>query len=288
MIAEAADFAASVALAADRTLGEGDAWRPGAIGDDASAALSHALEAAGWLDLAEDPELAPMAGPAGIELGRRLAPLRDIDALLGGSPLVGGAARASIGTDAAAARGATAARAASAIGGLVRGGAEVAVTLAGNELVRHAVLAAEPVAYGDDAGVRRVTAAHPLRTAPAGPALTAWLAASTGYLAGLADHALGIALAHAKDRRAFGTTLAALPPVQQRLADAATTTRGLLLLAAERPGRPALAHAAAAAVEVTAAAHQTTGAIGFTLEFPLHRASRRARAMQLWADSFLS
>jgi len=161
------------------------------------------------------------------------------------------------------------------------------VMLAGSELVRHAVLAAEPVAYGDDTGVSRVTAAHPLRAVTAGPRLTAWLGAGTGYLAGLADHALGLALAHTKDRRAFGSTLAALPPVQQRLADAATATRGLLLLAAEQPGEAALAHAAAAAVEVTAACHQVTGAIGFTLEFPLHRASRRARAMQLWIDAFL-
>ena len=293
MIAEAADFAASVALAADRTLGATDPWRPGAIGDDASAAFSHALRAAGWLDLAEDPALAPMAGPAGVELGRRRAPLRDIDALLGGSPLVGadpvGGLGRAVGTEPVGGLGRAGSPLVGAdpVGGLVRGGAEVAVTLAGDELVRHAVLAAEPVAYGDDADVRRVIAARPLRAVAAEPACTAWVAASTGYLAGLADHALGIALAHTKDRRAFGGTLAALPPVQQRLADAATATRGLLLLAAESPGEAALAHAAAAAVEVTAACHQVTGAIGFTLEFPLHRASRRARAMQLWIDSFL-
>ena len=31
-----------------------------------------------------------------------------------------------------------------------------------------------------------------------------------------------------------------------------------------------------------------SGAIGFTLEFPLQRAYRRARAVQLWADAFLT
>jgi hypothetical protein len=295
VIAEAADFAASVALAADRTLRPPDAWRPGVPADDAVPALSHALKAAGWLDLAEDAELAPMAGPAGIELGRRLAPLRDLDSLLGGSPLIVARAGAAPGATpmkggvaTPAARGADAGAAPlGAVGGLVRGGAEVGVVLDGATLARHALLAAAPVAYGDDAGVHRVTAAHTLRAVPAEPALSAWIAASTGYLAGLADHALQLALAHTKDRRAFGATLAALPPVQQRLADAATATRGLLLLAAERPGPAALAHAAAAAVEVTAACHQVTGAIGFTLEFPLQRASRRARAMQLWIDAFL-
>jgi alkylation response protein AidB-like acyl-CoA dehydrogenase len=312
VIAEAADFAASVALAADRTLRPPDAWRPGVPADDAVPALSHALQAAGWLDLAEDAELAPMAGLAGVELGRRLAPLRDLDALLGGSPLMvtgAGAAAGAIrvkggaappvggvgGAPATPVRGGAETRSATAhgrpgdaVGGLVRGGAEIGVVLDGATLARHAVLAAEPVAYGDDAGVHRVTAAHALRAVPAEPALAAWIAASTGYLAGLADHALQLALAHTKDRRAFGATLAALPPVQQRLADAATATRGLVLLAAERPGPAALAHAAAAAAEVTAACHQVTGAIGFTLEFPLQRASRRARAMQLWTDAFLA
>jgi 3-oxo-4-pregnene-20-carboxyl-CoA dehydrogenase alpha subunit len=76
--------------------------------------------------------------------------------------------------------------------------------------------------------------------------------------------------------------------VQQRLADAATATRGLELLAHESPGPAALAHAGVAAVEVTAACQQVAGAIGFTLEFPLQRAYRRARAVQLWADALLT
>ena len=38
----------------------------------------------------------------------------------------------------------------------------------------------------------------------------------------------------------------------------------------------------------TFSAPQVAGAIGFTLEFPLQRAYRRARAVQLWADAFLT
>jgi alkylation response protein AidB-like acyl-CoA dehydrogenase len=75
--------------------------------------------------------------------------------------------------------------------------------------------------------------------------------------------------------------------VQQRLAGAASTARGLALLADASPGRAALAHAGVAAVDVTAACQQVVGAIGFTLAFPLQRASRRARALQLWGDAFL-
>jgi alkylation response protein AidB-like acyl-CoA dehydrogenase len=254
---EVAAFAEAVATAADRTLTPPDAWRPGAAQDDRSPALSDALAAMGWLDLAADPALLPLAGPAALELGRRLAPLADIDALLGGSPLAGG---------------------------LIRYGARHAID--GNGM-RHAIEASEPVAYGDALGVHRVVKASPAGEVSA-TAVAAWTAAGTGYLAGVADWALGLALDHAKGRRAFGTTLAGLAPVQQRLADAATATRGLALLAGDTPGRAALAHAGAAAVEVTAACQQVAGAIGFTLEFPLQRAYRRARAVQLWADALLT
>ena len=153
---EAAAFAEAVATAADRTLGPAPDWVPGALVDDRSPALSAALAEMGWLDLAGDPELAPLAGPAALGLGRRLAPLCDVDALLGGSPLAGE---------------------------LVRYGAAVAVVPGG---ARVAVERSEPIAYGDALGVHRVLARRPDgRVAPT--ALTAWTAASTGYLAGLSD-----------------------------------------------------------------------------------------------------
>jgi len=254
---EVAAFAEAVATAADRTLAAAPAWRPGAIQDDRSPALSAALDGIGWGELGTDPALLPLAGPAALELGRRLAPLADVDALLGGSPLAGD---------------------------LVRHGAARAVAASG---ALHDVVRSEPVAYGDALGVHRALELRPAGHA-ADAALAAWTAASTGYLAGLSAWALALALEHVKGRRAFGATLAALPPVQQRLADAATAARGLELLAGDVPGRAALAHAGGAAIAVTAACQQVAGAIGFTLEFPLQRAYRRARAAQLWADALLS
>jgi butyryl-CoA dehydrogenase len=259
--AEATDFARAVATAVDRTLGAPEPWRPGVVQDDRCAALSDALAGMGWLELAADAELAPLAGPAGVELGRRLAPLCELDALLGGSPLADD---------------------------LVRHGAARAVeATSGGELLVHAVDRAEPVAYGDAIGVHRVLERHAVDDRPAPGALAAWTAASTGYLAGLSAWALDLAVEYTRGRKAFGGTLAALAPVQQRLADAATASRGMTLLANDAPSRAALAHAAGAAVEVTAACQQVVGAIGFTLEFPLQRAFRRARAVQLWADAFL-
>jgi hypothetical protein len=86
---EAAAFAEAVGVAADRTLAEPEAWRPGAAQDDRCPALSDALAGIGWLDVGRDPALLALAGPAALELGRRLAPLSELDALLGGSPLAG-------------------------------------------------------------------------------------------------------------------------------------------------------------------------------------------------------
>jgi hypothetical protein len=283
---EVAAFAEAVATAADRALSAPEPWRPGAVQDDRSPALSDALAGMGWVDLAEDPALLPLAGPAALELGRRLAPLDVLDALLGGSPLAGGlvrhGARYAVALEPAGLVAAGDALSAGTCGPADAGGvAEAPVALI------YAIEAAEPVAYGDALGVHRVLASSPAGEVGAA-AVATWTAASVGYLAGLADWALALALDHAKGRRAFGTTLAGLAPVQQRLADAATTTRGLALLAHDRPGRAALAHAGHAAVEVTAACHQVAGAIGFTLEFPLQRAYRRARAVQLWADALLT
>jgi hypothetical protein len=255
--AEAVSFAEAIGVATDRTLAEPEPWRPGALQDDRCAPLTKALADMGWLDLARDAELLPLAAPAAVELGRRLAPLSEIDALLDGSPLAGD---------------------------LVRHGAARAVD---RDRIVFAIDASEPVAYGDALGVRRVLERRATGEASE-VALAAWTAASTGYLAGLSEWALGIALEHAQGRKAFGATLAALAPVQQRLADAATATRGLRLLAGDAPGPAALAYAGVAAVELTAACQQVAGAIGFTLEFPLQRAYRRARAVQLWADALIA
>jgi len=256
-VAEAVAFAEAVATAADRTLGPAPEWTPGAVVDDRSPALSAALAEMGWLELAGDAQLASLAGAAAVPLGRRLAPLADVDALLGGSPLAGE---------------------------LVRYGARAAV-VAGGARVR--VVRSEPVAYADALGVHRVLELEPDgRAAP--HAVAAWTAASTGYLAGLSAWAFETALEYVRGRRAFGATLAALSPVQQRLADAATAVDGLALLVDEPPSPAALAHAGAAAVEITASCQQLVGAIGFTLEFPLQRAYRRARALALWADALLT
>jgi butyryl-CoA dehydrogenase len=258
-------FAESIATAAERALRGGPPpWRPGEAGDDRQAELTQALATAGWRSLAEERELLPFAGPAAIELGRRLAPLDVIDGLLGGPLLADELVR---------------------YGG---GGTAVAV---GHDAVRSFRLTDErPVAYGDAIGVFRVDGLEQtgeLNGPHARLRIDAWLAASVGYAAGVGEYALGLTSDYARQRRAFGSTLSALGPVQQLLADAATTVRGLSLLAADLPGTRALAHTSAALCAVTANCQQVTGAIGYTLEYPLQCAYRRARAMRLWSDCVL-
>jgi acyl-CoA dehydrogenase-like protein len=241
-----------------------DPWRPGAAVSDADPALADTLREVGWEELGRDEGLLALAAPAGAALGRGLASLAPVDALLAGALRVGALAR------------------------YAKEGGLVVEPRAGELLVARAERA-QPTAYTDALGVAAVTTAE-ARAMPAHEArlrMAAWCAASTGYLAGLAEEALRLALEHARSRRAFGGPLTALEPVQQMLADAATLVDGLTLLTEDRPGQDALAHAGDATERAVAICMQVTGALGFTLEFPLQRAHRRSRAARSWADSAL-
>jgi hypothetical protein len=288
-LAETRDFAETVAAVVARHV-RPDPWEPGLAVSDADGALDAALAEAGWEELGEDPSLLPMVAPAAAELGRAMASLAPVDRLLGGALRVGDLAR------------------------YVDQSLPLVAPSAGRlELTTGVRL--EAVAYTDALGVARVArgaesaapgvadtappTAHTVAAEAAPPSaravapdesarrMAAWAAASTGYLAGLTARALELALEHARARRAFGRPLAALEPVQQMLADAATLSDGLDLLAQDRPGLDALAHAGDAAERATAVCMQVTGALGFTLEFPLQRAYRRSRAARAWADAVL-
>ncbi len=262
---EVRTFAESVATALARTLSVPPPWRPGQAEDDRCPELTAALDGAGWPALGTDPGLLAFVGPASLELGRALAPLCEVDALLGGSPLAGDLVR-------------------------YHDDSTRVVRIDRHGLTLARVTRAQPCPYGDAIGVRRVLeAVDEGRLSPeeARSRTAAWLAATVGYCAGVGELALELTLEHARGRRAFGATLTALAPVQQMLADVATTVRGLRLLSADLPAADGLAYAAPALCGATASCQQVVGAIGFTLEFPLQRAYRRARAIALWADALL-
>jgi 3-oxo-4-pregnene-20-carboxyl-CoA dehydrogenase alpha subunit len=256
-------FARTVAAIAADHAGP-DPWRPGAAVSDADPRLVRALNEAGWDELGSDAALLPFVASAAAGLGRNVVSLQPIDMLLGGALRWSGLAR------------------------YADSGAALVEPRAGR-LESATTQRATPLRYTDALGVARVEAepGEPLTGAEARRRMAAWTAASTGYLAGLTEEALGLALEHARSRRAFGAPLSALEPVQQMLADAATLADGLALLSEGTPGEAALLHACEAAERVTATAMQVCGALGFTLEFPLQRAQRRARACGSWAEATL-
>lgn len=241
-VSEASAFAESVAGVLDRRGVE-------------EPQLTAMLDELGWATLPGDEGLGACAGLGGLELGRRLAPVHQLDRLLGGGPMAGGLVR-SLGAD------------------------RLAVT--GGQLV--GVRRSEPVEYADGLEVQRVLEAGAAVAEVASSALSVWTAASVGYLAGVGQGALDLTVEYVRQRRAFGTTLAALAPVQQLLADATTAVTGVRLLAGEGGDQDALAHAGPSVAAACAACQQVTGALGFTLEYQLHRYTQRARALAAWGD----
>ena len=258
---EAAQFAATVAAIASRHAGA-DPWKPGAAASDANPALAEALREAGWEELGSDPGLLPLAAPAGAALGRAFASLAYVDGLLGGALRVGALAR------------------------YASEGAVLVEPLRGHLHVSGCEQFTR-IPYTDALGVGVVAKAAPARE-ESGARMAAWVAASTGYLAGMSEEALRLALEHARSRRAFGGPLSALEPVQQMLADAATLVDGLTLLSGDTPGLDALAHAGDAAERAVTICMQVTGALGFTMEFPLQRAYRRSRSARAWNEAVIA
>ena len=270
---DARAFADSVAgVVARHRDAEAPSWTPGS--DDGAGlwpGLDEALRELGWTSVADDPELVVCAGLGGAELGRAAAPISALDGLLGAAPVAGGLIRCPVAGDRCLQR-------------------------VDGELVRRPVLGSEPCPSPEGLEVRRLTgegadggagAGAPVDEETWATAWPAWLAASTGYLAGLGEAALALTVDYVRDRAAFGATLGALAPVQQLLAGAATAVRGVALLCADAPGEDALRHAGPAVRGACDACHQVSGAITYTLEYPLHGYTQRARALATWNDALL-
>jgi acyl-CoA dehydrogenase len=124
-------------------------------------------------------------------------------------------------------------------------------------------------------------------------------------MVGAAQSVYAYTARYARERHQFGRPLAAMPAVQQMLAQLAGETSAMTVaveaaaLALDRdPTRTwtldaARIRTAAAAQKVTAIGHQIHGAIGFTREHPLHRVTTRLwawreeyRNQAAWAEVF--
>lgn len=104
--------------------------------------------------------------------------------------------------------------------------------------------------------------------------------------AGLMQAALDTVLEHVKSRRAFGRPLGSFQAIQHRLAMAAESTQSSKWLSFRAAWSDEETDAAVAAVFVqeripafTYDLHQFCGAMGLTLEFPLHHWTYRLRAL---------
>jgi len=107
--------------------------------------------------------------------------------------------------------------------------------------------------------------------------LTRWRIGLAAEAAGLLAAALACTSAHVTDRQQFGRPLATFQALRHRLAEAQVRTNGVYWLAmkAAATGLPADAAIAALHAQESARAcvydfHQFTGAMGMTLEHPLH------------------
>jgi type IV secretory pathway protease TraF len=115
---------------------------------------------------------------------------------------------------------------------------------------------------------------------------TRWRIAIAAEAAGLLAAALGSVTAYVTDRQQFGRPLATFQALRHRLAEAQVRTNGLYWLAMKAaatldPGDAALAalHAQESARACVYDFHQFLGAMGMTLEHPLHLWTYRLKAL---------
>ncbi|MGL6278764.1 MAG: acyl-CoA dehydrogenase family protein, partial [Gaiella sp.] len=241
--------------------------------DERDDALATRLRDLGWEGLWTDGSLRGPAVAGAVELGRAVAPCCLVDeATLGGVLAVGERARHL--------------RGAALVAHPAAGASLALVTVGREEGVDEATLDGS----GTVRGLRLEGRGEPAEDAVA--RLHAWVAATLGYQAGLADAALAHGLAHVRSREQFGAPLGDLPTVRSALADAALACDGLLLLAWEAASDDAvpweaLAWSGRACREVTAQVLQVHGGIGFALEGGVHRFYRRAKTVQVWSDAVL-
>jgi alkylation response protein AidB-like acyl-CoA dehydrogenase len=113
-----------------------------------------------------------------------------------------------------------------------------------------------------------------------------WRVAIAVEAAGCMAGALELVLDHVKTRHAFGRPLGAFQAIQHRLAMAAETVESCKWLAfraawSDSDGDAALAagFAQGRIAQITYDLHQFTGAMGLTLEYPLHLWTYRLRAL---------
>ena len=121
---------------------------------------------------------------------------------------------------------------------------------------------------------------------PAEEVLTQWRIGLAAEASGLMAAALAATVTYTSERKQFGRPIATFQALRHRLAEAQVLTNGAYWMTIKAavtrdPGDAALAalHAQEAAKQVTYDFHQFLGAMGMTLEHPLHLWTYRLKAL---------
>jgi hypothetical protein len=159
-----------------------------------------------------------------------------------------------------------------------------ALPLSDGDVLEVTSLFAYPVGRLTDQALRRV---EELEVSAIGDLLTWWRLGIALEIFGALEGASRLTLEHLTQRRQFGQPLGSLQAIQHRLAMDATTlqaTRWLALKAASSASAADAALAAGYAQQAVSTiaydVHQFSGAMGLTLEYPLHLFTYRARMLQ--------
>jgi hypothetical protein len=114
-----------------------------------------------------------------------------------------------------------------------------------------------------------------------------WQLGLAAEITGAMQAALDLTLEYVKQRKQFGRAIGSFQAVQHRLAESAMQVHSARMLtrAAAMSGSPldcamAASYAQEASMQVVYNTHQFHGAMGLTLEYPLHYWTQRLRALQ--------
>ncbi|RLT98734.1 acyl-CoA dehydrogenase family protein [Ketobacter sp.] len=165
---------------------------------------------------------------------------------------------------------------------IILDGNQVGITRASPDLVE-----SMDSLYGYPMGRLKSSAVYTPLSAADAANVHKWLrVALAAEAAGLLQAALDTVIEHLSVRKQFGRPLGSFQAVQHRMAESTVLARGVRLLAlkaawSEDAGDAALAalHAQESATRVVYDLHQFMGAMGMTLEFPLHLWSYRLKAL---------
>jgi alkylation response protein AidB-like acyl-CoA dehydrogenase len=248
----------------------------------ASDELDRALEEGGFLDVGFDPDLGAVSAALLVERLARLPYAVEAAASALVRPLLGGELPRPLCLVEAGKR--------QPLLRYLRAGATVVVVgehhvtsfVAGGAQVRPEPLAlyGYPMAtlLGDSPGQPLEVSADEVRTR--------WRVGLAAEAAGLLAAALDSTVAHVTERRQFGRPLATFQALRHRLAEAQVRANGVYWLALKAaatldPGDAALAalHAQQSARDTAYDLHQFLGAMGMTLEHPLHLWTYRLKAL---------